>query len=400
MTPPPSDPETIETKLREAMVSLTTKQFDQLVLFLIRDLTNPKSVEFVPADSDSAIDLEVTVDHPFATLQYGVSLVRPEREADVGPETVEAVAASISDRGLGTATLISTGAFTLDAVDRADEAGISLVSGPEIASLFFEHELGFVKTKDGFELDTDFWELFRGQTRSDRIPSIEIPQADSLDRLEQTLRVVAAGNHHKDAIAAAVEDMSGDSFDPRQADYYGTAGWLLGFLHKDLEGMGERGRGRWGLTRLGRTYLDHLDAGDDETARRLLFTQIREIEIVRRTLTKLADAGTLRRGDIVDIVEQETDLGGTTVPRRARTLVNWLEELPEITTTGTGDSQQIKYHDERDTTPPKEAVEPDHESSIPRREGNELADDSADPPDEDSILDDIIASFETPPTEE
>lgn len=386
------DLDTVGTTLRNTMVDLSSKQFDQLIVFLLKELGPTSTIDFVPADRESDIDLVVETTYPFLDVQYGVRLEQLPTTEPVLKASVRALAANLDEAGLHTGVLITTGELPSPVLDTASTLGVSTIDGFELAALLIENELGFTSDGESVELDSSFWELFRGQHRTDTIPSIEVPQADSIDRLDQTLSAIAAGNHDKEQIAEAVSALSGDSFNPRQADYYGTAGWLLGFLHKDYDSSGGGRPGRWGLTRLGKTYLEHRRANEADQAEELLHAQIRRIEIIRRILHQLQDAGTMGRDEIALIVDEETALGGSTVNRRTLTLVRWLEKLPEISTSGSGPSQQLRYE-------PGGAIPqagPARTPRTPHRAASESSDQEATtgPADEDSILDDIVSSFD------
>lgn len=381
----------VESKLRTAMVELTHKQFDQLCVFLLQEISPESTVDFVIREIDSEIDLVGDVEHPFLELRYGVRLEQLPTSDEVSSTDVRAFAANLRERELHTGVVITTGSISETAADVAATLGVSLIDGDQFANLLVSNELGFEQQDGTVNLDENFWDLFRGQERTDTVPTIEVPQADSIDRLDQTLRAVDAGNHDKDAIADEVSRIADESFDPRQADYYGTAGWLLGFLHKDYASSDTGSRGRWGLTRLGSTYLSHRRAGERDTADEILHRQIRQIEIIQRILTRLEAEGTMRREEITALVGEETELGGTTVSRRTRTLINWLEHLPSVTTSGSGPEQVVQY------TAAAE-VPTGTESAMEERtaDSDQLGTQEEPPRDEDTILDEIVASFEEP----
>lgn len=381
--------DSVESVLQAALLDLTAKQFDQLIVFLIEEVVQNADVSFSPKVETRGIDLVVTHLSPFLDVKYGIAIDQRDSKKDVPVEDVDSFAESLSDESLSTGTVLTNGQFSEEAAALAEDRGVSLVDGEELSSLLIQHELGFTVTGERVELDEAFWDLFRGQTRSETVPSLEVPQADSIDRLNQVLASVDAGNHHKIEIADAVESDSGDSFDPRQADYYGTAGWLLEFLHKDRNQTDGGGRGRWSLTRRGQSYISYVESGQSERAQILLQEQIRDMEIVRRILEQLADSGVLRREELAEIVGEETQLGGTTVGRRTLTIVRWLENLPEIRTSGSGSSQRIEYVS--DSRPAGDTTAQSLDDSD--RESIETGTD-ANVPDEDSIMDEILASFD------
>lgn len=90
------DLDTVGTTLRSAMVELTAKQFDQLIVFLLKELGPTSTIEFVPADRESNIDLVVETTHPFLDVQYGVRLEQLPTTKSVSKSIVRALAASPS----------------------------------------------------------------------------------------------------------------------------------------------------------------------------------------------------------------------------------------------------------------------------------------------------------------
>lgn len=389
-----NSPGSIKADLRNAIVDLTGKQFDQLILFLLKELDEQAMIEFVPETSSVDLDFSAARPHPIVPINYGIKHKQVTATETVSVDLVRQVAASIEEQSYETGAVITTGSFSSQAQKTAQRLDVELIDGGELADLLIEEKLGFTENGSELVLDEDFWDLFRGQTRSDTVPSIEIPQADSIDRLTQTLTAVAAGNHHKDDIAAEVESITGDSFEPRQADYYGTAGWLLGFLHKERQANGATGRGRWGITRLGRTYLSLRKNGEDETAARLLQNQIRGIEVIRRILNTLQETKVMKRDAVEELVNEETELGGTTVPRRTLTIIQWFKQLPEVEVTGRGSSQELRYAS--DST-----ASSDIEKEISAKLGSStdeaeitVVDSEDEPTDENKVMDKIMASFE------
>lgn len=385
-------------KLRDILGQITSKQFDQLISFLLQELDPESTVEFVPTDSDSQVDMDVSLEHPFVDVSYGIRLEHRSPEEFVGEDLVASFNTNLQDRGLQTGVIITTGDFSDSARRVAEQHNISLLSGDRLATLLVSHELGFRRTGETITIDESFWELLSEPERTKTIPSIEVPQADSIERLDQTLQAVSEGNHEKSVIAQTIQKVSDDTFSPRQVDYYATAGWLLGFLHKGYQPDSCRSQGRWDLTRLGTTYLTHRNTGNEDAARRILYAQIRQIEVVRRVLRTLQEERVLSREDVLDIVAEETELAGTTIPRRTRTLINWLAHLPEIETKGRGSSQRIRHlvddamEDGTDTQ-----LQENTTNSEPSSEGRTDYEDGFE--DED-ILDDIVDSFDLSLTKE
>jgi restriction system protein len=217
-----------------------------------------------------------------------------------------------------------------------------LIDGDRLTDIMIESHIGVVTDNESYELDPTFWSAFEKPERTDTIPSLEVPQADNFEVIRTVIQAVGVGSDVKPDIAEYVRRQTdSDSFDPRQADYYGIAAWLLQFLHKEQEVETDNHTiRRWGLTRLGEEYLTHLDRGNRESADALLTQQIRDVEIISRVYAQLEEDSNLSRRDITEILADETTLSDSTTRRRARTVGEWLVCLPEITTSGRGSEQQ------------------------------------------------------------
>jgi len=201
-----------------------------------------------------------------------------------------------------------------------------------------ESRIGVVTDGDAYELDPTFWSAFEKPERTDTIPSLEVPQADDFTVIRTVIRAVESGSDIKPDIAEYVRRQTdADTFDPRQADYYGIAAWLLQFLHKEQEvTIDAHTIRRWGLTRLGEELLTYLDRDNQEAADELLTQQIRDVEIVSRVYAHLEKDGVIFRRRIPEILATETDFSDSTARRRAQTVGKWLVYLPEITADGRG----------------------------------------------------------------
>lgn len=231
----------------------------------------------------------------------------------------------------------------------ADRDSIRLIDGDRLTEIMIDSKIGVTEVEGGkYELDSSFWAAFETPEETDSIPSLEVPQADNFEIVRVVLRAVDSGSDIKPAITNYLEAETGEEWDSRQADYYGIAGWLLGFLHKEQRvEIDNRTVRRWGLTRAGEEYLDLLDREAHQDAQTRLHAAIRDVEIVARVYERLADTGALERREITDILDAETELSGTTTPRRARTVGQWLAALPEVQTTGSGSTEEYRLIRER-----------------------------------------------------
>lgn len=156
-----------------------------------------------------------------------------------------------------------------------------------------------------------------------------IPQADDVTKLLEFPFVVASGKTDSAAVAEYFD------FDVRQSSYYRQATEALGLV--EMQGT------EYCLTPRGRTYV-----GLPPDERTKLFLQIMlEMPIVHKVLTATIVAGSagLSYGDIERIIKENSSLGGTTLHRRAVTIVAWFREVakgvPIVRVEGRGASTRI-----------------------------------------------------------
>jgi restriction system protein len=250
----------------------------------------------------------------------------------------------LTDQEYHIGTVITTSSFTNGAGESAEKDSIRLIDGDRLVDIMLSSEIGAIELDENvYKLDSEFWNAFESPEEADTIPSLEVPQADNFEIVRIVLQAVSSGADIKPEITAYIENETSDTWDPRQADYYGIAGWLLGFLHKEqrVEVDGKRVR-RWGLTRAGEEYIELLDRGEFQRAQERLHDAIRSVEVVSRIYKELEDEDTLLRQEISDMLAEETDLGGSTVPRRAQTVAQWLATLPEVETSGSGPREKFR----------------------------------------------------------
>ncbi len=143
---------------------------------------------------------------------------------------------------------------------------------------------------------------------SDKIPSIKVPQADRLDRVEQLIALVDAGIEENDDLAVRM------GFDRRQVLYYKQAACILDFAVSDSEQAFE-------LTDKGRAFLKAVRPDQKQL---LLSEAVRECEVVKELLGLYTESE-LNRNTITRFLTQEAEISGTTPERRASTLIAWLK---------------------------------------------------------------------------
>lgn len=331
----------------ERALEIDHGQFEQLCKMLIERSERTKDLELTPFRGDGGIDVHAVIDRKLIHARLGVQAKQYQPGNTVGAPTIRSFKGALSDQGYHIGTVITTSSFTSGAVESASRDEIRLVDGSTLAAILVDESVGVVERGSGeYESDPTFWSAFEKPEDAETIPSLEVPQADDFDVVEHVLRAVDSGADTRGEITRYLESVTGEPWASRQADYYGIAGWLLGFLHKEqrVEVDGRETR-RWGLTRDGEEYLELLDRGDDVSATDRLHGSIRDVEVVSRVYRTLSAEGPLTRAEIADVLADETALGGSTTSRRARTVGQWLVELPEIETTGTGSSQTYSRRD-------------------------------------------------------
>lgn len=333
---------TAKAELLDRGLAIGHEQFEQLCKMVIERAEPTRELELTPFRGDGGIDIHAVIDRELFHARLGVQAKQYDPGNTVGVRTLRGFNGALSEQQYHIGTVITTSSFTAGAVSSADQDCIRLVDGDRLADLMVTSEIGVVETNESYELDSTFWAAFETPERTDTVPSLEVPQADNFDVIRAVIRAVGTGTDIKPDIAEYVRTTtSEDSFDPRQADYYGMAAWLLQLLHKEKQvEIDNRPIRRWGLTRIGEEYLTYLERGDAESANHLLATQIRDVEIIARVYAQLETNGELLREDITGILAAETELSGSTTARRARTIGEWLVHLPEVTTSGRGSDQQ------------------------------------------------------------
>jgi restriction system protein len=337
-------PVTARDQLLDRILSLDNEQFEQLCKMLIERAEQTRDLELTPFRGDGGIDVHAIVDRDLFHASLGVQAKQYQPGNSVGVNTLRSFKGALTDQNYHIGTVITTSSFTDGAEESAETDSIRLIDGDRLLDIMMGSEIGVIEASDDeYELDSEFWDAFEQPEETDVIPSLEVPQADNFDVVRLVLQSVDTGLDMKHDITGYLESATGEEWDPRQADYYGIAGWLLGFLHKEqrvkVDGRPVR---RWGLTRGGEEYVELVDRGDDQRARDRLYEAIRDVEIVARIYEQLEQADVLERQQISEIIEVETELSGTTAPRRARTVGQWLAALPEVKTSGSGSTEEYR----------------------------------------------------------
>ncbi len=144
---------------------------------------------------------------------------------------------------------------------------------------------------------------------------MKIPQADDITKVMDLPLAIADGKNTSKLIAKRYE------FDERQSNYYLEAVEILG--------LASRGLTRYRLTEDGEKYL----LMDVPQRKLMLIRKMVTVPIVTRIIADLlvSENKTLQRKDLERLIEESSRVGGSTVPRRAQTIIAWFRWLGEET---------------------------------------------------------------------
>jgi len=149
-----------------------------------------------------------------------------------------------------------------------------------------------------------------------KIPSREIPQADSLDTLERAINAVANGAKTFQQIATTL------GYGERQGRYYRLAGELLGLLEKPAENYSR-------ITSLGKSFIGARGKRKAE----ILAVALMNSRLFQRTISFLQSTGGrgATRTDLKGFVATLTETTPNMVERRVSTIVSWLRSAGLVT---------------------------------------------------------------------
>lgn len=320
---------TMQDHLRDRMFEVDPEEFEVLSkMILVRQL-DTKSLQVTAFQQDDGIDIEGVIDEGVITAQVGVQVKRYGEGNTVSNKYIHRFHGALSQGNHQIGTYITSSSFTKPAVEAAEDLQICLVDGETLAEIMVDNEIGVTESKGSYTVRDEFWQAFDEPEEDDVVPSNEVPLANSFETLRLFLRAIDTTDGSKADIHEHVTEELDEEFEPRHADLYGTAGWLLGFVHKDTpkEVNGREVR-RWGLTRDGVEYLALYDQGDTEAARNRLVEAVRDVEIVQRIYAELEDE--LTYDELREVLTRETKLSDSSVNRRASTVGQWLTTLPEV----------------------------------------------------------------------
>ncbi|WP_225333441.1 restriction endonuclease [Halomicrobium urmianum] len=328
--------------LQDRIYEVSPDQFEVLCKMVLVRRLDTESLEVTAFRQDEGIDIEGIIDEGIIRAWLGVQVKQYSEGNTVGLGSLQRFRGALARGDHQIGTYITSSSFTGPAVEEADDAQLCLVDGGTLAGIMVDSGIGITETSAGLETAPEFWQAFEKPEQEDVVPSNEVPLANSFETLRLFLRAIDATDGSKEKITSYVNTELGESFAARHADLYGTAGWLLGFVHKDTPKIVDnREVRRWGLTRGGVEYLALHDSGDETSATALLADAIRNVEIVQRIYADLGENGELGYDDVRGIMASETTLSESSVQRRASTVVQWLTVLPDVTVERDGRSKKV-----------------------------------------------------------
>ena len=323
--------ETLE-ELKHRNEGIDPIKFEHLCKSVVEAVENPDGIETTRRSKDHGIDIQGYVGSEFYTGEFGVQVKQYNSKISSG--AVRELAGSLQGEGFGFGTLITTSSFTKDAAERVDDTdfySINLIDGDELAELMVKHEVGVTEQPSEEEkklaIDPEFWSRF-DKFAGDLIPAWRIPQADSFDIFDLVMDGIREGNQYKPEIAEHLSVETGDSWTPRQADYYTTAASIMGYLEEDTSG--DKQMRKWELTELGEEYASHIRSGNEEAAKEHFSANVGNIEIIQKIVDVLEQEYKIPKSKVEEIIRDKTEVTGTTVGRRASTVGKWLGRHPDV----------------------------------------------------------------------
>ncbi|MDA2912906.1 endonuclease NucS [Acidobacteriia bacterium AH_259_A11_L15] len=144
-----------------------------------------------------------------------------------------------------------------------------------------------------------------------KIRTVDIPQANSLSKVGDIVALTDAGMHGNKALSSHLQ------IDPREVEYYRHAARIVGLLSPEKKPS---------VTPIGARYLA---AKTPNQKLAVLSEAVRDSPIFKALLEHSTDPE-LNKGSIINFLKENTTLTGTTVGRRASTLVAWLKTISEF----------------------------------------------------------------------
>lgn len=162
----------------------------------------------------------------------------------------------------------------------------------------------------------DIPELLRRIPEEEEPEEVPYPQANDLDKVVDSIKLIGAGADDKIQLAEFFE------FEERQGDYYANAGCYLGFVKREGH--------RFILTPLGRKFVQ-LESLSERTKSLLSQVLVRPTfrAVFQLLVAREFKLETIEKAEIAKIIESHTALTGTTPWRRASTVRSWVKWVLE-----------------------------------------------------------------------
>lgn len=329
----------MQDHLRDRMFNTSPEMFEVLCKMVIARRLTTESLQVTAFRQDEGIDIEGVIDEDMLRFLFGAQVKRYEEGNTVGSNYLQRFSGALNQANYQAGTYITSSSFTKPAEKTAEELKIHLVDGETLSSTMVENGIGVKWKGEECEIDEEFWQALEKPERDDVVPSNEVPLANSFESLRKFLKAIDQTDGSKQEIDTQIEE-----FEPRHADLYGTAGWLLGFVHKDTpKKVNGREVRRWGLTKEGVEYLRLHERDQSDQAQERLVEAIRQVEIIKRVHTEIEENKELSYQELRDVITDETALSESSVSRRASTVLQWLSVLPEIDEIPDGRSKKLVY---------------------------------------------------------
>ncbi|QWC18982.1 restriction endonuclease [Halorubrum sp. 2020YC2] len=317
-----SQTEDMEDELLDRMYNMDNEPFKHLCKLILEDVESLSQIE-VTQDRSFGPQIRGQVGDQLLAAEFGVHLFR--HRSAVPEVAINEISSKFEDTGCQFGTLITLSEFSEDAVTRAEELdgiAVRLINGSDLTSIMIDEEVGVIKGSDGPRLDKSFWAQF-DKFNNKLIPSRKVPQADSLQLLTPTLRAIYNEYREFNEMAEYLRKNSSKHITERQAHYYVTAAELVGLVKPILDPHGQSTVHGWELTEDGRQYLKKSDGDDEFVDTKYLEHAIDSLDIVKRIKDNFEEGSGLKHEDLVEIIETETTVTGTTAERRATCLGKW-----------------------------------------------------------------------------
>jgi len=337
------DSTAVKDRLHDRMMDLDGEQFEQFSKIVVEEIEEPPHIELTPFGGDGGIDIRGRYGRSFFDAQFGVQVKRYER--NVGSPAMRDFVGALTQHDYDFGSFITTANFSNGAKKAAEQQEIVLIDGDRLSNIMIVNEIGVCFDDSDYLIDESFWNIFDETEQDDLVGTDEVPQADSFDIIHTTLLAIDEGYRFNPEIRDYLEaNTEKNEWTRRQADYYPSAAYILGFVHQDRYGEYEgREMRRWGLTREGREYIELVRSRSRKESNKYLNQQIRESEIIRRILDRIEKETSISHGDLGDIIAEESELSGSTPARRRGTVSNWLSQLPEVSKVRDGHSYRYDY---------------------------------------------------------